>query len=100
MRLVDDVMARSQAPGCMAAETSLPGIDSVEAPAACSTISISRLPPRIFRPLASSGLTIEAERLATPPACHTQETMITPFSARKLVNFLPTSEGGHAVPCL
>ena len=35
-------------------------------------MSISRLPPRTFRPLASSGLTIGLARLATPPACQIQ----------------------------
>jgi hypothetical protein len=33
---------------------------------ACSTMSISRLPPRTFRPFASGGLTIGVARLATP----------------------------------
>ena len=62
-------------------------------------MSISRLPPRIFRPLASAGLTIGAPRLATPPDCQIQDRMTTPFSARKAENFCPTGEVFQAAPC-
>ena len=70
------------------------------APAACSTMSISRLPPRIFRPLASSGLTIGLPRLAQPPACQIHDRMMTPFSARNALNFCPTGAFFQAAPCL
>src|SRR5262245_61506936 len=100
IRLVEDVMPASHAPVCMAAFSSFDGIDSVVAPAACRTMSISRLPPRIFRPLQSSGLRTAADRLATPPACQIHATMMTPFSAKKALNFWPIGDVFHAAPCL
>ena len=54
-------------------------------------MSISRLPPRTFRPLASSGATSGAARLATPPACQIQLTTTMPFSSSVLASSLPTS---------
>jgi hypothetical protein len=63
-------------------------------------MSNSRLPPRIFMPLASSGLTIALPRLAQPPACQIQDTMTTPLSARNALNFWPTCAFFHAAPCL
>src|SRR6185369_11125055 len=90
-RLVDDVVATSAAPVCMAAYISFDGIDRVAPPAALSTRSISRLPPRALRPLTSSGLTMGAARLAAPPACQIQVRSTTPLSARNLVRARPIS---------
>src|ERR1700720_1815681 len=100
IRLVDEVIAASQAPVCIAAYSSLEGVESVVAPAACSTMSISRLPPRTFRPFASGGLTIGVARLATPPACQIQDTMMTPLLPRNWLNFWPTCACFQAPPCL
>ena len=61
-------------------------------------MSISRLPPRIFMPLASSGVTIGLVRLATPPACQIQVTTTMPFSARICDRNLPTSAFFHLLP--
>ena len=83
-------MPASQAPLCIAAWSSFDGTDSTSAPAVRSTISISREPPRTLRPLTSSGATTGLVRLATPPACHIQVSMMMPLSARKSVNTLPT----------
>ena len=44
-------------------------------------MSISRLPPRTLRPLASSGWTSGVPRLATPPACQIQLRTMMPFSS-------------------
>src|SRR3954452_15337104 len=68
IRLVEEVMPASQAPVCIAAYSSLEGTDSTAAPAVCSTMSISREPPRTFSPLQSSGATIGLERVGEPPA--------------------------------
>src|SRR6266404_6526497 len=99
IRLVEEVMPASQAPVCIAAYSSLEGTESTAAPAVCSTMSISREPPRTFRPLASSGATIGLERLATPPACQTQVSRMMPLSARKSVSALPTGSFFHFKPC-
>ena len=61
------------------------------APAPFSIRSISRLPPRTFRPLTSSGTRMGWLRLAVPPACHSQVTGIVPLSAIKAVSRLPIS---------
>ena len=61
-------------------------------------MSISRLPPRTFVPFASSGPTSGFDRLATPPACHIQVTMITPFSAKTCDRNLPISAFFHWLP--
>ncbi len=61
------------------------------APAALSTRSISRLPPRTFWPFASSGSMIGLARPATPPACQIQVTRTTPFSASASERSRPTS---------
>ncbi|MGY3117627.1 hypothetical protein ACVWXQ_001564 [Bradyrhizobium sp. S3.14.4] len=61
-------------------------------------MSISREPPRTFMPLASSGATIGLERLATPPACHTQVSRMMPLSARKSVSALPTGAFFQRMP--
>ena len=70
-----------------------------EAPAFLSIMSISRLPPRTFMPLASSGTTIGRDRLAVPPACQIQLTTITPLSSSNLESSLPISAFFHAAPC-
>src|SRR6266403_222202 len=52
-------------------------------------MSISRLPPRTFSPLASSGSTIGRVRLATPPACQIQVSTTIPFSYSRSANAFP-----------
>src|SRR5262249_54919774 len=100
MRLVEGVMPASHGDVCMAAYSSFEGTQSGVAPAACRTMSISRLPPRIFSPLQSSGLRIGFVRLATPPACQIHDTMITPLSERNWLNLVPTGDAFQAAPCL
>ena len=69
-----------------------------EAPASLSIMSISRLPPRTFMPLASAGATSGAFLLATPPPCQIQLTIITPLSSSTFDRSLPTSAVFHAAP--
>ena len=61
-------------------------------------MSTSRLPPRIFMPLASSGLTIGLLLLATPPACQIHDSTMIPLSSNTWVSSLPTSAVFQAAP--
>src|SRR5450432_71317 len=61
-------------------------------------MSISRLPPRTFMPLASSGVTRALVRLATPPACQIHDTITMPFFDIICVSSLPTPAGFHLLP--
>ena len=61
-------------------------------------MSISRLPPRIFMPFASSGVTSGRLRAATPPACQIHVTISTPLSAIIWVRSLPTSAFFQRLP--
>ena len=72
--------------------------DDLRANLAAMIMSISRLPPRTFIPLASSGCTSGAARLATPPACQTQVRRMMPLSARKSVSALPTGSFFQRMP--
>ncbi len=56
-------------------------------------MSISRLPPRIFRPLTSAGLMIGAPRLATPPDCQIQDRMIDALLGEEGGELLPDRRG-------
>jgi hypothetical protein len=77
----------------------LEGSDNTAAPAACSTRSISREPPRIFMPLASPTSTSGRARLAAPPACQIQVMMTTPLLATNLANSWPIGLFFQESPC-
>ncbi len=98
IRLVDDVTAASSEPVCMAAYVSSEVTELMIPPDAFSMRSISREPPRIFRPLVSSGLTMPPARDATPPPCQTQVRIFTPRLSSSDDSSCPIGAVFHASP--
>ena len=63
-----------------------------DAPAAENISSISREPPRIFMPLASSGSISGRVRDAMPPDCHIQLTSTMPRCSSNPTSSRPTGD--------
>src|SRR5215470_14508737 len=89
MKLPELVSVASATPVCKALYTSLLGIDTIEAPAACHIAAKVGPAERSFCPLTSAGERMQDFLDATAPASQASESTITPaFSILALISFM------------
>src|SRR4051794_28687556 len=83
------VSVASGTPVCSALYTSLEGTDTIEAPAACHMEAKVGPAERIFRPLMSAGVRMQAFFEATAPASQASASTTTPaLSICALMSFM------------
>src|SRR6266508_4365977 len=88
-KLPELVSVASATPVCSALYTSLLGIETIEAPACCHMAAKVGPAERIFRPLISSGLRMQARLEATAPASQASAKTTTPaLSIFDLISFM------------
>src|SRR5215470_19794926 len=89
MKLPELVSVASATPVCKALYTSLLGIETIEAPAACHISAKVGPAERILTPLMSAGVRMHAFFEATAPASHASDSTMTPaFSIFALMSFM------------
>src|SRR5215813_14650515 len=88
-KLPELVSVASATPVCSALYTSLLGIETIDAPAACHIEANVGPAERIFGPLMSAGVRMQAFFEATAPASQASDRTMTPaFSILALISFM------------